>query len=133
MDEPQTCGKGLAERSELPANLAAFIDALAGLLEQHQKSVTSDDASSAREREAYRSLAAKYRDIARDLDATAKEMAGYRAMPMAPHDVMVLISAANISAFEKVVVAERAIAGALSTMLIRDEEILRSMRDSQSA
>src|SRR3954454_10602306 len=90
MDEPQTCGKGLAERSGLPANLAAFIGALAALLEQHHKSVTGDDTNSAGERDAYRSLAGKYRTIARDLDAAAKEMAGYRSMPMAPHDIMVL-------------------------------------------
>jgi len=128
MDEPQTCGKGLAERSTLPASLATFVGALATLLEQHQKSLTGDDPNSARERDAYRSLAEQYRNVSHNLDAAAKEMAGYRAMPMAPHDVSVLISPDNTGAFDRVVAAEREIAELLAEMLPRDEEMLRSMK-----
>ena len=128
MDEAQTCGKGLADRSTLPASLATFIGALATLLTQHQKSAKGDDPNSTRERDAYRSLAERYRNVSRDLDVAAKEMAGYRAMPMAPHDVSVLISADNIGAFERVVAAEREIGRLLSEMLPRDEEMLASMK-----
>ena len=130
MDEPQTCGKGLAERAVLPSRLANFIDALAALLEQHQKSVPGDDADSAREREAYRSLARQYRSVSRTLGAAAAEMAGYRHLPMAPHDIAVLVSPENAGAFDRVVAAEQAVAELLQSMLPRDEEMLRSMKDS---
>jgi hypothetical protein len=128
MDEAQTCGKGLADRSTLPASLATFIGALATLLAEHQKSVKGDDPNSARERDAYRSLAERYGNVSRDLEAAAKEMAGYRTMPMAPHDVSVLISPANTGAFDRVVAAERDIARLLSEILSRDEEMLQSMK-----
>jgi hypothetical protein len=128
MDEAQTCGKGLAERSILPASFATFVGALAALLTQHEKSIAGDDPNSARERDAYRSLAERYRNVSRELGSVAKEMAGYRSLPMAPHNVSVLISAENAGAFEHVVAAERDIARLLSAMLPRDEEMLRSMK-----
>ena len=128
MDEPQTCGKGLAERSVLPASLGKFAGALAALLEQHQKSVTGDDPNSVKERDAYASLASQYRNISRELESAATEMAGYRPLPMAPHDVSVLISAQNIAAFDRVVTAEQDIARLLADLLPRDEEMLRSMK-----
>ena len=132
MDEPQTCGKGLAERSELPARIATFLEALASLLEQHQKSVLTDDPSGAKERDAYASLASRYQGVARDLQSTAKEMAGYRTLPMAPHDISVLISPENAGAFDRVVAAERAVAELLESMLPRDQQILESMKDAAS-
>src|SRR3954471_1630196 len=95
MDEAQTCGKGLAERSILPASFATFVGALAALLTQHEKSIAGDDPNSARERDAYRSLAERYRNVSRELGSVAKQMAGYRSLPMAPHNVSVLISAEN--------------------------------------
>ena len=35
MEEQQTCGKGLAEHSAVPAKFAEFLDALADNLEAH--------------------------------------------------------------------------------------------------
>jgi uncharacterized protein YndB with AHSA1/START domain len=37
MDEPRTCGKGLAERSALPARPSALVAAIADVLERHQQ------------------------------------------------------------------------------------------------
>ena len=46
MDKPHTCGKGLAERSALPARLSALAAAIADVLERHQRTLdlTHDNA-----------------------------------------------------------------------------------------
>ena len=128
VEDIQTCGKGLADRSVLPAHLATLIAALAGILEEHQKSLVSNDANTAAERAAYWDLTKRYRNISQDLTAAARQMESYRGLAMAPHDVQVLRSTANASAFERFVEAERDLIDLLRTILTRDETMLKSMR-----
>jgi hypothetical protein len=86
MNEPATCGKGLAERSVLPARLSALCAAMADVLEQHQQALDLTDANARTEREAYQVLARDYRNIATQLQNTADRMASYQNLPAARHD-----------------------------------------------
>src|SRR3954468_5461529 len=81
-----TCGEGLAEHAELHVRLSALLGAMAGNLEAHLAAV-ADDEGSHPEREAYESLLAAHRRRAAELAALAPEMAGYRDLPMASHDM----------------------------------------------
>ena len=53
MDEPITCGKGLAERSALPARLSALAAAIADVLERHQQTLDLADDNARAEHTAY--------------------------------------------------------------------------------
>lgn len=129
-EEIQTCGKGLAARSVVPAHLATLMAALAGIFEEHQKSLVSNDANTAAERAAYWDLAKRYRNISQDLAAAARQMESYRGLAMAPHDMQVLTGSANVSAFNRFVEAERDLIDLLRTLLARDETMLQSMRSA---
>ena len=85
MDESRTCGKGLAERSALPARLSALTAAMADVLEKHQQTLDLTDDNARAEHTAYQQLASDYRNLASQLRATADRMAGYRDLPMARH------------------------------------------------
>jgi hypothetical protein len=85
-DEPQTCGKGLAQHAAVPAKIASLLEALAENLALHIPTLVGDDPATRGERDAYTSLSAAYRDISSRLAATAVKMAGYRDLPMAAHD-----------------------------------------------
>ena len=85
MEEPRTCGKGLAERSALPARLGALAAAMADVLETHQQTLDLTDDNATLERTAYQLLANDYRTLASRLRETAALMAGYRDLPMARH------------------------------------------------
>ena len=129
-EEVQTCGKGLADRSVLPAQLANLTAALAGILEEHQKSLTSNDMNTAVERAAYWDLTKRYRGISQDLSAAARQMAGYRGLVMAPHDIGALRSTTNVCAFDRFIEAERDLIDLLQTCLSRDEAMLETMRQT---
>ena len=47
MDEPRTCGEGLAQRSVLPVRVSALTAAMAEVLETHQQALdlTDDNAT----------------------------------------------------------------------------------------
>ena len=119
----QTCGKGLAERSVLPAQMADVIAAMAANLEQHRASIPADSD----EMEAYTQLATRYRAVAEDLGATAEQMESYRTLPNAKHDIAVLMSANNVASFGRFVEAERRLARTLGDFIQRDVEMLEQM------
>ena len=127
-DDAPTCGKGLAEHAPLPAALGDLTDAVARVLELHLPSLDLGDARGRREHEAYRILVDEHRAAARQLRATAERMAGYRDLPMGPHDVAALTAPENARAFERFVALERALADLLGTRLARDEAMLAEMR-----
>ena len=49
MDEQQTCGKGLAEHSVLPAKLGELTAAIAAILEHHQTALDLTDENARKE------------------------------------------------------------------------------------
>ncbi|HEV8654449.1 MAG TPA: hypothetical protein VGR85_02930 [Candidatus Limnocylindria bacterium] len=86
MPEQLTCGRGLAQNAALPAKFADVIDAVGDNLAEHMTALDQRDPAARVERGAYASLLTKHRAAGAQLRAIAQEMAGYRNMPMAPHD-----------------------------------------------
>ena len=124
---PPTCGQGLAEHSRVPAKLGTLMAAVADLLEHHTTALDPGDALARRELDAYRRLVVRHREFADALEATAAEMAGYRDLPMAPHDMGVMMHPDSRRLFASVVQAEDELSGLLRHRLDRDREMLRQM------
>jgi hypothetical protein len=127
MKDPQTCGKGLAERAALPAKLAELVGALAENLELHQKTLDFTDPPSKTEYDAYVSLAKQYRGTETQLGAAAKEMAGYRDLPMGRHDQQAMANPKIRDAFTRFVTLERELLKLLQGALKRDAKMLDQM------
>jgi hypothetical protein len=124
---------GLAEHAVLPAKLGELIGALAQNLETHMKALDLKDENSRKEHDAYRELAAKHRKIATELQATARQMAGYRDLPMGGHDQKAM-SAPNVrEAFEKFVRLEQELLALLQKKLEQDRRMLVEMAGGGSS
>lgn len=128
MDAPQTCGRGLAEQSALPAALAELTESVAAILELHMKALDLTDEKSRNELEAYRQLANAHRDVARQMHTMATKLAGYRDLPMGRHNPTAMAAPDVVDAFEKFVTLEQDLTTLLERRLGRDRQILGQMR-----
>ena len=128
MEEQATCGKGLAEHSALPAKLAELTSAVADNLEAHMTALDLDDEHSRREYEAYALLARRHRELATQLQATAKQMEGYRDLPMGRHDPVAVSAPALRTAFENFVRHEQELLNLLQHWIERDQGMLAGRR-----
>ena len=124
MPEQQTCGKGLAQNAALAAKLAEVIDAVGDNHAEHRTALDERDPAARRERDAYTALLTKHRVAAQQLRAIAEEMAGYRDMPMAPHDPMVMRDPKLRRAFEQLVAREKQLRAYLDERIEREEGML---------
>ena len=113
MDEPQTCGKGLAQRSALPARVSALTAAMAEVLETHQQTLDLTDDNAWAEHVAYQQLADDYRRLTSQLRATADRMLEYRDLPMARHHAEAMVSPEMREAVANLVERERDVAALL--------------------
>ena len=127
MDNPQTCGQGLAEHSAVPAKMAELIDALADNLELHMTALDLSDGRSVEECEAYASLVGQHRTIAAGLKTAAGQMAGYRDMPMGEHDAAAMNDPEIREAFERFVRLEEDLRALLEKRVPEDREMLSAM------
>ncbi len=127
MDEQQTCGKGLAENSVLPAKLGELISAMAENLEAHRKALDLTDQNSRAEYEAYEKLLKELRQIAAQLSVTASEMAGYHDLPMGRHDEQAMTYPRVREAFENFVRHKQELLELLEQTEERDHKLLRAM------
>jgi hypothetical protein len=127
MEDQQTCGKGLAENSVLPAKLGDLTESMAVILEIHMGALDLEDNDSRREHEAYRELVLDHRRIAAALRETARRMAGYRDLPMGRHDTSVMSSPRAVKAFEKFVKLEEDLMALLQTRGEQDRRMLEEM------
>lgn len=127
MDEQQTCGKGLAENSALPAKLGELISAMAENLEAHRKALDLTDQNSRAEYEAYEKLLKELRQIAAQLSVTASEMAGYHDLPMGRHDEQAMTHPRVREAFENFVRHKQELLELLEQTEERDHKLLRAM------
>ena len=130
MDEPRTCGKGLAERSALPARLSALTTAMADMLEQHQQTLDLTDDNARAEHTAYQLLADDYRNLTSQLRVTADRMAGYRDLPMARHHAHAMVEPEIRKAVANLVRGERDLAALLETWIEEDQAMLVVSNDS---
>jgi formiminotetrahydrofolate cyclodeaminase len=127
--EQQTCGKGLAENSALPAKLGELISAMAENLEAHWKALDLTDQNSRSEYEAYEKLLKELRQIAAQLSVTASEMAEYRDLPMGRHDEKAMTHPRLREAFENFVQHKRELWELLEQTEERDHKLLEVMRN----
>ncbi|HVR30618.1 MAG TPA: VOC family protein [Thermoanaerobaculia bacterium] len=80
-DEP-TCGQGLARHAAIPAKLGELLAALAANLDLHRATLDLDDEGARTEDAAYRALVDRFRSLAGELAAAAREMlAGWEGEP----------------------------------------------------
>ena len=126
--EQQTCGKGLAENSVLPAALSHVLSAMAKNLEVHTKALDLTDSNAQMEFDAYEKLINELRRIAVDLQMVANEMAGYRDLPMGRHDMAAMTRPEIREAFENLLNHKQALLSLLQQTAERDNQILEMMR-----
>ena len=123
-DQP-TCGKGLAANAVLPARLAELLAVQAEVLERHMQAVEPTDPNGQAELEAYTALARAQRASAAELAKLAEQMAGYRDLPMARHDVTVMTRPeGQMEAFRRFVALEQDIVALLRAKLQEEEKLL---------
>jgi hypothetical protein len=128
--DEQTCGKGLAHNSVVPAALAVVAGRLAGNLEIHMRALERDDPAAAREHAVYERVARGLRGAAADLRAAGEEMAGARDLPMGRHDMRAMTSPDVLEAFERSVAAEDALHALLGERREWREAMLATMREA---
>lgn len=120
----------MASRSTLPEKLGEMLAALARMLETHMRALDPTDTDSRKELDAYAALVTTHRDLADRLSGIADQMAGYRALPLAAHDVAAMSDAVTRKAFENFVRLERELTSVLGQLLHEDQEMLREMSGS---
>jgi hypothetical protein len=128
--EEQTCGKGLAQNSVVPASLAEVAGRLAGNLEVHVRALDRDDPAAAQEHAVYERVARSLRGAAADLRAASEEMAAARDLPMGRHDMEAMTSPGVLEAFERSVAAEEALHSLLGERREWREAMLAAMRSA---
>jgi hypothetical protein len=127
MDEQQTCGKGLAENSALPAQLADVVEAIAGNLQVHMAALELDDEPARQEHAVYLRLVEEQRQAAGRLRAVAGEMAAARDLPMGRHDMETMRSPEVGDAFRRFIKAKQDLLTLLQRMTEQDQQLLAQM------
>jgi len=130
--EEQTCGRGLAEHSVLPAQLAEVTDAMADNLMAHMQALELDDEAARQEHAVYLRLAEEQRQAAARLRAVAGEMAAARDLPMGRHDAQTMSSPEVADAFRRFVEARQELLAVLRPMAEQDQRMLAEMRQAPS-
>jgi hypothetical protein len=128
VEEPQTCGQGLAENAVLPALLAAVIVTMAEVLEVHTRALESADPNAKAEHDVYTRLVAENRDIAARLEGTAEQMAGSRDLPMAAHDEKAMTAPEALEAFEAFATTKQKLLALLQQQADQDQQMRDQMR-----
>ena len=132
MDTQQTCGRGLAEHSELPARIAEVTEAMADNLMAHMQALELDDEAARQEHAVYLRLAEEQRQAAARLRAVAGEMAAARDLPMGRHDPQTMASPEVAAAFRRFVTARQELLAVLQRMAEQDQRMLAEMGQAPS-
>lgn len=128
MPDQPTCGKGLAENSVLPWQVGKVIAAMAENLEAHMKALDLTDKNSAAEFDAYEKLITELKQAALELHMTAKQMVGYRDLPMGRHDEKAMAHPSVREAFERFIREKQELLTLLEGTAEQDNQILDAMR-----
>ena len=125
MDEESTCGKGLAAGADLPDQFGRLLAARAEVLHRHTRALDGNDPNGRREQQAYLDLVRRHRTVAADLLALATQMRSYPDLPMAEHDLEVMMAPdGQMAAFREFVDLERELVASLTAHLTADEQML---------
>jgi cell fate (sporulation/competence/biofilm development) regulator YlbF (YheA/YmcA/DUF963 family) len=127
MDEPSTCGEGLASRSILPGKLGEFLASQARILEAHMRALDPTDADARKELDAYATLVTGHQDVADRLSGIATQMAEYRGLSMVAHDEAAMSYAVAHKAFANFVRLEQELTTVLQQLSQEDQTMLRQM------
>jgi hypothetical protein len=127
MDEPTTCGQGIAASAPVPAKLGALVTALADVLDTHREALPLTDDAARQEAEAYERIAGQLRSSGEQLDATAEQMVASRDLPMGAHDMEALSSPHAVGIFAAFVRSERELVELLGHRIEDDEAMLTGM------
>jgi hypothetical protein len=127
MEEEWTCGKGLAASAELPALLGAVAGTMAEVLAVHMTALDLDDANARREHEAYLSLTEGLRSAGAQLATIAREMTGYRDLPMGAHDMEKMLDPRMYKTFAALVARKQELLALLQETAASDQEMLAEM------
>ena len=130
--EEQTCGRGLAENSALPAQLAEVTEAMADNLMAHMQALELDDEPARQEHAVYLRLTEEQRQAAARLRAVAGEMAAARDLPMGRHDTQAMTSPEVAEAFQRFVKAKQELLALLQRMAEQDKRLLAQMQGPPS-
>ncbi len=122
-----SCGAGLAQHATVPAKIAPMFAALADTLETHRALIVLDGPDARLEDDAYRKLAASYRELAGQVEKVAQQMLSYRDLPRCPHDEKAF-GAGQLQAFQRFVKAQSELVELLRPAAERDEAMLASMQ-----
>lgn len=128
MEEQPSCGRGLAERSALPAKLGELVAAVADNLEAHLIALDLTDENARAEHDAYVTLAREHRKASDQLQSTGRRMAGYRDLPTGKHDARGMLSPKIAEAFAKFASLEQELLTFLQRAVERDQRMLAGMR-----
>ena len=124
MNEPRTCGEGLAQRSALPARMSALTAAMVEVLDAHQQTLDLTDDNARAEQIAYQQLANDYRRLTSELRAIADRMLGYRDLPIARHHAQAMLAPDIRGALVNLVEREGDLAELLKTWVEEDQAML---------
>ena len=127
----QTCGKGLAENSILPAKLGELISAMTENLASHRKALDLTDENSRAEDAAYEKLLKDLRQVAAQLSVTANQMSDYRDLAMGRHDEKAMKHPRVEESFRKFVQRKRELLTLLEQTDKRDNQLLEMMQASK--
>jgi hypothetical protein len=127
----QTCGKGLAENSILPAKLGELISAMAANLAAHRKALDLTDENSRAEDAAYEKLLKDLRQVAAQLSVTANQMSEYRDLAMGRHDEQAMTHPRVEESIERFVQRKRELLTLLEQTGERDNQLLEMMRSNK--
>jgi hypothetical protein len=124
-DDQPTCGKGLAASAGLPESLGNVMRAMADLLEAHLPALDLDDENARQEYAAYENLVQQHRRIAVQLADVAREMVGYRDLPMGRHDMAAMER--QVEPFKEFVSHKQNLLTLLQEMDKEDQAMLEEM------
>jgi uncharacterized protein YndB with AHSA1/START domain len=122
-----SCGAGLAQHAVIPAKIAPMFAALADTLEAHRAMIVLGGPEARLEDDAYRTLAASYRELAARVGSVAEQMASHRGLPPCPHDERAF-GAAQLEAFQRFVKAQSELLELLQIAAEHDESMLASLQ-----
>jgi hypothetical protein len=128
-DEP-TCGKGIAASADLPDRLSDFMRAMADLFENHIRALDPAEDSGRVETEAYQQLRSSHHDLGGRLEALAASMRGYRNLPMAAHNMDILMDRASSDSFARLVESEKDLLALLQDRVEEHGKMLEAMQQA---
>ena len=128
MDQPATCGQGVAEYAPLPEKVAALFATMAATLAHHRKALDLSDGAAREEDGDFAKLVDELGELVTRLRSVEARMSGYRNLPMGRHDESIMGGPITLKTFAEYVAREQELVKLLEDQLARDQARLESMR-----